>query len=188
MAITHSTSIFSIDNAAITPMLLDPPGGTTTYGTKIDVPGIRSSTFEPDTLAKELFGDNAIVARAAKARQIMSKVAAARLSTDALAVLLGGTVTDGGTTPNQTSTWSVGNASAGAYFKLEYRVLGVEVPGAAGGGDLHVVFWKCKITDTALPIRMEEFAEFTFGVAAISRLSDGKIVDIKSNETAAAIV
>lgn len=182
------TSIFSIDNASITPMLTDPIGGTATYGTKIDAPGIRSATFDPDLLAKELFGDNAIQGRAVKARQIMSKVEIARVSLDILAVLLGGAVTDAGTTPAQTTTYNLLGSSAGAYFKLEYRVLGVELPGAAGGGDLHVVFWKCKVTDLGLPIKMEDFAVQSFGVGAIPRLADNKMVALVENETAVSIV
>lgn len=186
-ALPRYTSIFSIDNAAITPMLTDPIGGTATYGTKIDVPGIRSATFDPEILAKELFGDNAIQGRAAKARQIMSKVEAARLNLDVLSLLLGGVVTDAGATPAQTTTWNLLGSSAGGYFKLEYRVLGVELPGAAGGGDLHVVFWKTKITGTALPVQMEEFAPHSFDVAAIARLADSKLVSLIENETAVAL-
>lgn len=181
------TSIFSVDNAAITPMLTDPIAGTATYGTKIDVPGIRSATFDPEILAKELFGDNAIQGRSAKARQIMSKIEAARLNLDILAVLMGGAVADSGTTPAQVTSWNLLGSSAGSYFKLEYRVLGVELPGAAGGGDLHVTFWKCKITGTALPVQMEEFAPLSFDVAAIARLADSKMVTLTENETALAI-
>ncbi len=181
------TSIFSIDNAAITPLLTDPIGGTATYGTKIDVPGIRSATLDPEILAKELFGDNAIQGRAAKARQIMSKVEAARLNLDILALLMGGAVTEAGTTPAQTTTYNLLGSSAGSYFKLEYRVLGVELPNVAGGGDLHVVFWKAKITSTALPTQMEEFAPHSFDVAAIARLSDSKLLSLVENETALSI-
>lgn len=187
-ALPRYTSIFSIDNASITPLLTDPIGGTATYGTKIDVPGIRSATFDPEILAKELFGDNAVQGRAAKARQLMSKVEAARVSLDILAVLMGGTVTDAGVTPAQTTTYNLLGSSAGSYFKLEYRVLGVELPGAAAGGDLHVVFWKCKITSAGLPTKMEEFAPLSFDVAAIARLADSKLVSLIENETAVSIV
>lgn len=187
MPLNRYTSIFSIDNAAITPMLTDPIGGSATYGTKIDVPGIRSATLDPEILAKELFGDNVIQGRSAKARQIMSKIEAARLNLDILAVLMGGAITDTGVTPNQKAEYNLLGSDAGKYFKLEYRVLGVELPGAAGGGDLHVTFWKCKITGTALPVQMEEFAPHSFDVAAIARLADSKLLTLTENETAIAI-
>jgi len=186
-ALTHTTSVFSVDNAAITPLLTDPAGGTATYGTKIDLPGIREAGFAPDVLAKELFGDNYIIARAAKARAVDSKLGVAKMSLDVLAAVLGGTVTDAGTTPAQTSTYVLLGSDKAKYFKLEYRVLGVELPGAAGGGDLHVVFWKCLIKATDQSAKMEDFALPTFDVSAIPRLSDLKLVSIVENETAIAL-
>lgn len=188
MPLVHETSVFSVDNAAITPLLTDPVGGSATYGVKVNFPGIREAGFSPDLLKKELFGDNFIIARAAKARQVQSKIGVAKMNLDILAALLGGTVTDAGVTPNQTTTYNLLGSDKAKYFKLEYRVLGVELPGAAGGGDLHVVFWKCLIEGTSADAKMEDFAMPTFDVAAIPRLSDLKLAAVVENETAAAIV
>jgi len=183
-----------IDTGSVTPAGALPTANTSntagaaTYGTLIALPGIRMASFEPEVLNKELFGDNAIIARYAKTRAISSKVEVAKTSLDVMAVLLGGSVVDAGTTPSQTTTYTISNSDAGKYFRLEYRVLGVELPSAAGGGDLHVVFHKCKITDTGLQTRMEDFAPHTFGVQAIARSSDGKITSLIENESALSIV
>jgi hypothetical protein len=185
--LTHTTPVFSVDNAAWTPMLTDPSGGTATYGTKIDVPGIQTVQLDPDVLNKELFGDNAIIAMAAKARRFVFKAMAAKLSLDLLASLMGGAVVDAGTTPNQTSTYTVLNSDSAKYGKFEYRVLGVELPGAAGGGDLHFVGWKCKLTSTSLAAKMEDFAPHAFDVIALARTSDGKMISLVENETAVAL-
>lgn len=186
-ALPHFTPVFSVDNAAWTPMLTDPPGGTSTYSTKIDVPGIQNVQLDPDLLQKELFGDNAIIARAAKARAFIFKAMAAKISLDLLASLLGGAVVDAGTTPNQTTTYTLLNSDAAKYGKLEYRVLGVELPGAAGGGDLHFIGWKCKLSSTSLQANMEDFAPHAFDVTAIARSSDGKMISLVENETAVAL-
>jgi len=170
-ALPHYTPVFSVDNAAWTPMLTDPVGGTATYGTKIDIPGIQSVALDPNLLVKELFGDNAIIALATKARSFAFKAGAAKLSLDLLASLMGGAVVDAGTTPAQTTTYTLLNSDAAKYGKLEYRVLGVELPGTAGGGDLHFVGWKCKLAATSLAANMEDFAPLSFDVTAIQRSS-----------------
>ncbi|MFN2537960.1 MAG: hypothetical protein ABR549_07370, partial [Mycobacteriales bacterium] len=150
MPLTHVTPIFSVDQAGIYPLLTD-TGANPTYGARLDLPGVHDVALNPDTLYKELFGDNAIIANASKLRKMGCAATWAKASLDVLVQLAGGTVTDAGVTPNQTSTYSVKNTDAGKYFKFEFRVLGVEVPASAGGGDAHAVLWKCKAADWALP-------------------------------------
>jgi len=159
-------------------------GGTATYGTKIDVPGIQMVAVDPNLLVKELFGDNAIIALATKARSIGLKCGAAKLSLDLLASLMGGAVVDAGTTPNQTTTYTLLNSDSAKYGKLEARVLGVELPGAAGGGDLHFIGWKCKLANVSLAANMEDFAPLSFDVTAIQRSSDGRMFSLVENESA----
>jgi hypothetical protein len=187
MPLPHETPVFSVDNAAITPLLTDPVGGTATYGTKINFPGIREAGFNPDLMSKELFGDNYIIARAGKVRQVKTKIGVAKMNLDILAAILGGAVTDTGTTPNMVATYNLLGTDKLKYFKLEYRVLGVELPSAAGGGDLHVVYWKCMIEATSQDAKMEDFTLPTFDVCAIPRLADSKMVAMVANETAIAL-
>jgi len=183
----HNTPIFSIDAAKIYPMLTDPVGGPATYSAGFKLPGAQSMTWEPDTLSKELFGDNAIIALAGKMRAVVSKVACAKSDLDVLSTLFGGTVTDVGVTPAQTATYSVKNTDFGKYFKLEAQILGVEVPTSSGGGDVHQVCWKCKIVDASESVTAENFAPTTFTIKAIQLTANGKIYDRVFNETAVAL-
>lgn len=187
MPLTHTTPVFSVDNASWTPLLTDTVGGTATYGTKIDIPGIQMVALDPNLLVKELFGDNAIIALATKARSFGFKCGSAKLSLDLVASLMGGTVTDTGITPAMKATYTVLNSDSAKYGKLEYRVLGVELPGTAGGGDLHFVGLKCKLSGLSMAAQMEDFAPVSFDVTAIQRSSDGKMIEIVANEVAVAI-
>jgi len=183
----HETPVFSLDKCKIYPLTADPAGGTATYGAGIACTGIQSLAVDPDTLYKELFGDNAIIAAAGKARKFTFKLGMAKVSLDVMAQLYGGTVTDAGSTPAQSTTYSVKNTDAGKYFKLECQILGVEIPASSGGGDLHVVGWKCKVMSAAIAGKAEDFAPLTFDVAALARSADGKMFDLVENETLVAL-
>jgi len=182
MPLSHNSEWFSIDQAKIYPMTADVTTNPT-YGTGVLLPGVRMASIEPDTLNKELFGDNKIIARAAKVRQIMSKLAYAKPDLDVLAILGGGTAVDAGTTPNQTATYTQLGANFGGYFKIEYRILQL----ATGLGSVNVTFFKCKITDFGYPSNMEDFNIPTLGVAAIACVSNDQMFKIQENETALAL-
>ena len=89
MAAPHSTPVFSVDQAKIYPMTADTGAMPPTYGTGVAVPAIRTTGFSPDILAKELFGDNAVIARAAKTRQVNFGLEFGKWDLDVLKILLG---------------------------------------------------------------------------------------------------
>ena len=186
-ALPHYTPVFSVDKAAWTPMLTDPTSGSATYGTKILLNGITTVSFDPEVLYKEAFGDNAIQHVASKARKFMCKAGLDKFDLDFFAQILGGTVTDAGTTPAQTTTYDILNTSASKYGKFEAQVLGVEVPGPSGGGDLHFVFWKAKMMAFSAGASAENFSSPSFEFAVLARVSDGKMASIVENETAVSL-
>lgn len=189
MALTHNTPVFSIDQAKVYAMLTDPSGGSATYGTGVAAPGIRSVAIDPDVLFKELFGDNIVLGVAAKTRKIAAKVGYAKLDLDVLPIITGGGTVDAGLTPNQTSTFTLADSAIPTYFKLEFRMLNVEIPGPAAGGSLNVVLPKCKITNWGAPGGiMEDFQLQEFDLAAIRTAATGnKLITVTYNETAAAL-
>ena len=187
MPLVHNTPVFSIDQAKIYPLTVD-TSATLTYGTGVAIPGIRTTGFSPDILAKELFGDNAVIARAAKTRQVNFGLEFAKWDLDVWKILYGtGAIVDAGTTPSQTSTWTLLGADQPGYFKLEYRVLGVEL----GNGNLssaNVSLAKCKITSAETPLTMEEYGIPKCEASAVATVKTPvSFATITLNETAAAL-
>jgi hypothetical protein len=182
MTLVHQTSVFNVDEAAIYLLLSDPKGGTATYGERIDCPLIQNVACNPDMLNKELYGNGAVQARAAKLRQLMATVTYGELDFDALNVLNGSTITDDGVTPDQTSTLDLTADDIPNYFRLEFRILQTDLP----GGSLNVALHKCKVSDLVLGLAAkEDFSPQAFSLAAIPRKSDRKIASPVLNETAA---
>lgn len=187
MPLSHVTPLFSVDEAAIYPMLTDIAGAAPTYAAKIPVPGINGVTVDPDVLAKELFGDNVVLGRAAKVRQVLMALTYAKLSLDVLNVLSGGTTTDTGVTPSQTSKFSISKSSTPGYFKLEARLLGVEVPGPSGGGSVNFSLSKAKAVDFKPTTAKEDYGMQVLNIAGVYPVGTANLMDITFNETAAAL-
>jgi len=184
MPLTHRTPVFSVDQAAVYVMLTDVTTAPT-YGPRILVPGIKTVAFDPDMLSRELFGDNSIRAKYSKVRQYKCKAGYTDLDLDVQPLLDGSTTVDAGVTPNQTVTNTVLNTSFAPYFKLEMRVLGVEIPGVAQGGSLNVTLWKCKTTGSSGGAKEEDYMPSEFDFDAIQTISTGRLISRTFNETAA---
>lgn len=187
MPLVHNTPVFSVDNAKIYPLTVD-TSATLTYGTGVPVSGIRTTGFSPDIMAKELFGDNSVIARGAKTRQIKFQLEFAKWDLDVLKVILGtGAIIDAGTTPSQTSIFTLLGADQPGYFKLEYRSLGVDL----GNGNLssvNISLAKCKIETADQPVVMEDYGipKFTASAVATTK-TPSSFATITYNETAAAL-
>lgn len=188
MAAPHNTPVFSVDQAKIYPMTSDTGAMPPVYGTGVAVPAIRTTGFSPDILSKELFGDNAVVARAAKTRQINAGLEFGKWDLDVLKIILGtAAVVDTGTANAEISTLTIIGADQPGYFKLEYRVLGVEL-GLGNISSVNVTLFKCKITSMEMPLTMEDYGIPSCEIAAVAT---GNTVptfgSIAFNETAVAL-
>ncbi|MGW2210117.1 phage tail protein [Streptomyces sp. NPDC001781] len=187
MPIQRFSRVYSIQDAKIAPLTADPATGTPTYGALIDVPGIKSFEISGDVEVKKLRGDNTQLATNAAISNIQVSVSHAKVSLDVLAAIVGGTVTDSGTTPAQKTSWDLmaDNATLPP-FKLE----GVTPPNGVDiiGGDMHVVLHK--LTCSAFPdlgFAEEDFRIASFTADADPLLSNKKWISVVLNETAAAI-
>lgn len=187
MPLTHLTPVFSVDEAAIYKVTADAAGGSLTFGAKIAIPGIIDFEVNPEILYKEAFGDNKVIATASKLRSIKGKASCTHMSLDVIQALLSGTITDAGTTPNMTATLDVKGNDIPGYVKFEGRMLGVELPSAAGGGSLNFTIWKSKISNFTFNPKGEEFATLAFDFTGVPTAFDNKILTIKAYETAAAL-
>jgi hypothetical protein len=186
MALNHVSKVFAVKDAKVRKILTDPAGGSTTKGTSYDVPGIKTVTISGDVNGVELRGDNQRLDYQAILTGIKVEFEYAKLSLDILGVVLGPTVTDSGTTPNQISTLALTGAnSAFAYFEFEAQAVGADTI----GGDASMILYKC-ILDSfpdGLGMAEEDYATYKMSAQAMPRLSDQKWIDVVLHETAVAL-
>lgn len=185
MPITHVTKVYAVEDAKIAKLTADPSGGSATYATSIDVPGIKEIGVTPEVNSVELRGDNVQLDADSNLIGLTLSVVHAKLHLDVLAVLIGGTVTDAGTTPNQTATYDRITTDSFNYFRLEGKTPtnGVDVV----GGDVKLSFWKCKLTSIDLGFAEEDYRTVSFEARGVYRLADNKLFAIALRETAAAL-
>lgn len=165
----------------IAQMLTDPIGGTATYGSAYDIPGAQSISFKPDFLDKELRGDNKVLDQYSKVQSISGSAKHAKISLALMAIFMGGTISDSGSSPNEKRTLTVLGSDKPSYFSLEGQV--DYRGGEAVGGDFHVRFAKVKITNFSCEFQSEDYAVVSFDWKAIPR-SDDVLYVWEENETA----
>jgi hypothetical protein len=180
MPLAKESVILGLNDAKISPITVD-DSIALTYGAAVDVPGIKSLKLTPTFIEKQLKGDESVLDTYAKLEQIDWSIEYGVVSLDALAVLIGGKVTAGGATPNQTQTFTLTKDDLPQYFKLEAKTDYADV------GDVHFVLYKCKCTSFDYTLQGEEYATISASGKAIPTMKDGKVKDIVFNETAADI-
>lgn len=173
--------ILGINDAKISPITVD-DSTALTYGAAIDVPGITEIKVTPSFVEKELRGDEQVKDNYSKLDFIDWSFANSILSLDVLAILIGGTVTSGGVTPNQKQTYKLKNTDKPKYFKLEGKSDYADV------GDVHVVLYKCKASRCEYTLIGEDYAKVTASGKGIGTKKTGEIKDLIFNETAEDIV
>ncbi|MFJ5675037.1 phage tail protein [Streptomyces sp. NPDC093097] len=186
MPLSPITKVYGVKDAKISRLTADPAGGAATYDVPIDVPGIKSFEISGDIETKKLRGDNGPLATNSAISGITVKVEHAKLSLAALAAITGGTTTSTGTTPAQTSTYSLTGSSTLPSFKLE----GVTPANGTDiiGGDLHWVLYCCTLSKfPEVGFADEDFRTVSFEADADPLISSGKWLDAVINETAVAI-
>ncbi|MGI3198442.1 phage tail protein [Streptomyces sp. GTA36] len=187
MPLQRFTRVYGIQDAKISPLLTDPASGAATYGPLIDVPGIKSFEISGDIEVKSLRGDNTKLATNSTISNIQVQVSHAKVSLDVLAAILGGTVTDTGTTPAQKTTWDLTSDTATfPPFKLE----GVTPANGTDliGGDYHTVLHKLTLSSFPdLGYSEEDYRIASFTADADPLISNKKWISLVLNETAAAI-
>lgn len=185
MAGTHVSRIYAVEDAKIAALTADPTGGSATYGSLIDVPGIKSLGLSFDITNVSLRGDNRELDSDSTLQAVTISFEHAKLSLDALAVMIGGAVTDTGTLTEEVATFDREAADSFSYFKIEAKTPTNGTDNV--GGDVHLVIHKCKITDYSLGLAEEDYQTFTGTARGVYRASDDKLFSVIFNETASAI-
>ncbi|MBL1107351.1 phage tail protein [Streptomyces sp. 5-8] len=183
MPLQRFTRMYGIQDAKISVLTADPFGGSPTYSTPIDVPGIKTFEVSGDVEVKALRGDNIKLASNSTITNIQVSVSHAKMSLDVLAAIIGGAVTDSGTTPSQVTRWDLNSDDANLPpFKLE----GITPPGGTDivGGDAHVILHK--LTLSAFPdlgFAEEDYRIASFTADADPLQSSGDWISVVLNET-----
>lgn len=165
MPLSHSTVIFDVHDCKVYALLTDAVGASPTYGAAVDIPGIANVGVDPNLVHAELKGDARIIAKKGRTDRINFKATYGKIAIDALAVILGGTVSDSGTTPNQMARMRLKSPAPLPYFKIEFKIEDVD----EGLGDLHVVIYKAQMTGgTLLGTSTDSFGQPTFDAEGIA--------------------
>lgn len=186
MSLTRIVRILELQDARISPMTAD-TGGAPTYGASVDLPGIVKIKLTPVMESKELFGDNALLDVWSKVTKVEAEIECAELSLDAMRIIMGGTVSLTGTTPNQRQTFALrGTDTLPGYFRIQ----GCWLYTGTGAGDTHIVLYKVKATE-APSFEAQgsdgDFGMVSFKVVAIPAISNSNWFDVMINETATPI-
>lgn len=124
----------------------------------------------------ELSGDDGLAAVVSLVDAYEWQLQAGGIDLDALAIITGQAVTTTGTTPNEVDTFTLSKADTMPYFKIYGKSLG------DGTDDIHVKFYKCKVT--ALEGTFQDGQFFVSQCSGIAIDNGTKIVDFVQNETA----
>jgi hypothetical protein len=187
MALARFSKVFAVEDAKIAELTADPSGGTATYGTLVDVPGIKEVTLSGTVNAKELRGDNSLLDAFSVLQSLTISVSHAKISVDVLNVLLGGTITESGVTPNQKTVWGLAGTDTPNYFKFEAKT-----PDNGSdfiGGDAHMLVHKAVVSGLPdIGFAEEDYRIVGFDAIASPLLATGrKWLDVVFNETSSAI-
>lgn len=186
MPISRVTKLYAVSDAKIAPLLSDPAGGTPSYGAGIDVPGIKSMEISGDVEVRELRGDNTLLDSDSTLTNVTVSFPHAKLSLDVMVALLGGDVTDAGTTPSQTTTWDLGSDAK----PMPFRLIGKTPTGGGDqiSGDVHFTLHKCILSSfPGLGLAEEDYRTIETEARAVPLISTGKWISVGIHETAVAI-
>lgn len=184
MPLSHFSKVFAVKDCKLAALTADPSGGSPTFGTSVDVPGIKKVEISGNIDSKELRGDNQLLDTDSVLKDIKVKVSNAKLSLDAVALIMGGAVTDAGTTPAQTATWDLLGTTTLGVFKLE----AVSVSSDVVGGNVKFTIWKCRPSSVPnMGFAEEDYQIPDLELMASPLLSNGKWLTAAFFETAAVL-
>lgn len=179
MPVSHVSKWYAVQDAQVAPLLTDPVDTIPTFGTLVDVPGIKSLTFTGDVESKELRGDNTLLDTESVLTTMTFSMEYAKLSLDALAIMAGGTVTDSTTPP--AAAWDYDNDESFPYFLL----MGRSPTADTVGGDVWLMLYKCKLTSfPEIGFAEEDYQTFTVEGSIAPLASTHQWIGIRYNEDA----
>jgi hypothetical protein len=183
--ISHVSKVYAVSDIKMWPVLTDPAGGATTYGTGIDVPGAKTMAITGDVNTVELRGDNTSLDRASAMSNVSVAIEFAKISLDLLAAWFAATVTPSGTTPNQKSIWTLAGTTALSYVGITGKAVGADIL----TGDVQFTVHKAILTSfPEMGLEEEDYRTHSVEFGAMPALGTGnKWISVTLNETGAAL-
>lgn len=184
MVLSHVTKVFAAKDAKVFPLTADPAGGSPTYGTGIDVPGLKTVTIGGDINSAELRGDNQRLDSQSTLGGITVSMEFAKTSLDLLAAFFSNTITDSGTTPNQKSLWSLLGTTGLGYVGMTCQAVGADTI----TGDVQFSVHKMMLSSfPEMGLEEEDYKTASVEFDASPLLSNSKWLTVVVNETTAAV-
>lgn len=181
MPLTTHALPFGLRDVKLTPIT-----GEATLGTPVDLPVARTFSFSESEDFETLEGDDSTVASVGAGPTAGWELESGGLPFEAFKVMAGGTITEEGTTPTQSKTFSKLTTDRRPYFQAEGQAI------SDSGGDVHGILYRCK-ADGDLE---GEWGNGSFFLLSASGTAFGdtvgasptnKLYDFVQNETATAI-
>ena len=171
MPVPHETIYFDVNDFKVWPLLTDVVGASPTYGALVDVPGIASVGVDPNLVTAILKGDARVMARKGRTDQLNISATYGKLAGDALAVMLGMSVTDvaeAGSVPEH-ARFRLKSPASLPYFKAAFQIDDVDT----GLGTLHVILYKTQLSGgTLIGSQTDQFGQPTLTAGAIALEGD----------------
>lgn len=184
MPISHVSKVFAAKDAKLFPLTADPAGGAPTYGTGIDVPGLKTVSITGEVNTVSLRGDNTQLDSASSMGGIEVEMEFAKLSLDILSAVLAATTVDSGTTPNQKSVWTLLGTTGFNYVGMTCQAVGADIV----TGDVQFAVYK--MIPSSFPemgLEEEDYKTSSLTFAAVPLLANTKWIGTTLNETTAAL-
>jgi len=158
------------------------------YNPLVVVPGSKTLELGGTVQAETLRGDFALLDVDAFLKDASATFTFAKANLDLWPILIGGTVTDSGTSPNQIAQYSL-TSPAGVPPRFNaFKIEGQSVSADPINGDVHIRLNKCKLNSfPKYGMAEENYETFQASAIAVPRLSDGAWIDTWIDETATAI-
>lgn len=176
--------VFAVEDAKLRKVLTDPDAGPATYGPAIDVPGITQAVIAGDVNTVRLKGDNRTLDSDTTVGDLTCTFDHAKLSFDALEVMLGASSAATGVAPSTVETLTYAADDVFGDFVLEFRT-----PRYSDGSDVHMRTAVLKLSSFPELGMTAENYKTTEGLECALRplASSPNLFQIISNETGADI-
>lgn len=154
-------------------------------GTLVDLPAAQTLEFSESTSTQQLRGDDAVKAQRTTLDAVEWVLDSGGISYEAMKVMVGGTITSSGSTPNIVKKWRRMEGESYPDFFIEGQAI------SESGGDHHTVIHRAKASQFSGTHQDGEFwvshAEGT-GIGTLTAANVGAVWDMLHGETAVAIV
>lgn len=184
MPLSKVTKVFAAKDGKIYPLTADPAGGSPTYGTGVDIPGLKTVAITGTVNTVNLRGDNKQLDSASTLGDVSVALTFAKLSQEILSAVTNAVAVSSGATPNEVSTWTLLGATQLGYVGMTAQSVGAD----SIGGD--VMFSVYKMVPSSFPemgLEEEDYKTSSLEFSAVPLLSTDQWIGNAIRETSAVL-